>query len=100
MARVELALSALEDLARLKASHSLPADTGERVRRSLRPLERFPRLGVELGGAWEGLRFVLGPWRWLLVVYAYVEDEDRVVIVTFQDGRSSSAATRARTLRP
>jgi plasmid stabilization system protein ParE len=91
VARVELSEAALEDLERLVRTHSLPADTKERLRRSLRPLERFPRLGPELEGRWSGLRFVLGPWRWMLVVYAYLELDDRVVVVTIQDGRSSAA---------
>lgn len=91
MARVELSKSAVEDLDRLIRTHSLPADTKERLRRSLRHLEHFPRLGPELGGRWSGLRFVLGPWRWMLIVYAYLEADDRVVVVTIQDGRSSTA---------
>lgn len=90
MARVELTRSAVEDLDRLIRSHSLPANTKARLKRSLRPLEHFPLIGPALGGRWSGLRFVLGPWRWMIVVYAHVEPEDRVVIVTIQDGRSSS----------
>jgi hypothetical protein len=39
------------------------------------------------------MRFVLGPWRWLLVVYRYEESEDRVLVLTLQDARSSAAAT-------
>jgi plasmid stabilization system protein ParE len=89
LATVELSVTAVEDLDRLIASHSLPADTRERVARSVRPLGRFPRLGPELDGRWSGFRFVLGPWRWMIVVYAYLDDEDRVVVVTIQDGRSS-----------
>ena len=58
----------------------------------MRPLGRFPRLGPELGGRWSGFRFVLGPWRWMLVVYVYFDDDDRVVIVTVQDARSSRVA--------
>ena len=92
MARVELAAAAAEDLDRLIATHSLPGDTKQRFQRSIRPLEQFPLLGPSLGGRWNDFRFVLGPWRWMVVVYAYVEDDDRVVIVTIQDGRSSSAA--------
>jgi plasmid stabilization system protein ParE len=92
VARVELAAAAAEDLDRLISTHSLPEDTKQRVRRSIRPLEQFPFLGASLGGRWSDFRFVLGPWRWMVVVYAYLEDEDRVVIVTIQDGRSSSAA--------
>lgn len=93
MARVELSAAAVGDLARLIASHSLPADTRERVRRSLAPLQRFPLLGPALEGRWTGFRFVLGPWRWMLIVYVYLEDADRVVIVTIQDGRSSHFAS-------
>jgi len=92
MPRVELAAAAVEDLRTLIRTHSLPADTASRVARSLRPLERFPLLGPELTGTWEGFRFVLGPWRWMVILYAYLDDEDRVVIVAIQDGRSSSAA--------
>jgi hypothetical protein len=36
---------------------------------------------------------VLGPWRWMLLVYEHIESEDRVVVLTIQDARSSSAAT-------
>jgi len=92
--RVELAEAAVEDLAGLISTHSLPADTIGRVRRSLQPLERFPRLGAELCGRWAGLRFVLGPWRWLILVYVFLEDEDRVVVVTIQDGRLRPGAGR------
>lgn len=89
MTSVELSVSAVEDLDALITSHSLPDGTRARVARSLRPLARFPLLGPELGGRWSGFRFVLGPWRWMLVVYVYLADEDRVVVVTVQDGRSS-----------
>lgn len=94
MARVELAHAAVEDLDRLIAALSLPADTREHVRRSLEPLAEFPRLGPELTGRWHGTRFVLGPWRWMLLIYEYVESEDRLVVLTIQDARSSSAVTR------
>ena len=93
MARVELARAAVGDLEDLIRTHSLSADTRGRVARSLRALERFPLMGPALGGRWEGLRFLLGPWRWLLLVYVFIESEDRVVVVTIQDARSSTAAT-------
>jgi plasmid stabilization system protein ParE len=93
VARVEFARAAVEDLDRLIATLSLPADTRERVRRSLHPLADFPRVGTELTGRWEGLRFVLGPWRWMLLVYEHHDADDRVVVLTVQDARSSSAAT-------
>lgn len=93
MADVELARVAIEDLERLIAVLNLPSDTRERVRRSLAPLAEFPRLGPELTGRWSGMRFLLGPWRWMLLVYEYDEADDRVVILTIQDARSSAAAT-------
>jgi plasmid stabilization system protein ParE len=93
MARVELAHAAVEDLERLILTHSLPPDTKERVKRSLRPLEDFPYIGAPLAGRWRGFRFLLGPWRWMLIVYEYFEEEQRVVVVTIQDGRSARAAT-------
>jgi hypothetical protein len=89
LARVELTDVAVEDLARLIRTHTLPADTKERVKRSLRSLESFPLIGAPLNGRWDGFRFVLGPWRWMVIVYEYSEDENRVVVATIQDGRSS-----------
>lgn len=93
MASIELTRVAVEDLDRLIAVLTLPADTRDRVRSSLTPLAAFPRLGVELTGRWAGTRFILGPWRWMLIVYEYFEDDDRVVVLTIQDARSSTAAT-------
>ncbi len=97
MASVELAAAAIEDLDGLIRTHSLPADTRARVASSLRVLEHFPLMGPELEGRWAGFRFLLGLWRWLLLVYVYIESEDRVVVVTIQDARSSTAVTAART---
>jgi plasmid stabilization system protein ParE len=93
VAQIELARAAVEDLDRLILTHSLPDDTRRRVRTTLEPLHHFPRLGPELTGRWEGFRFALGPWRWMLLVYTFDEARGRVVIVTVQDARASSAAT-------
>jgi plasmid stabilization system protein ParE len=93
VAQVRLSLAAVEDLELLIVTHSLPPDAKARVARSLSALSRFRRLGRQLDGRWRPFRFVLGPWRWLLVVYAYDEVEDVVLVVTIQDARSSSAAT-------
>jgi hypothetical protein len=95
VAHVELAHAAIEDLEILTRTHSLPADSGARVARSLRALERYPLMGPALTGRWEGFRFLLGPWRWMLLVYVFSEDEDRVIVVTIQDARASTAATGA-----
>jgi plasmid stabilization system protein ParE len=96
MARVVVMPAAAQDLERLIATHSLPADTNERVMRSLRPLGEFPLLGAALAGRWEGLRFVLGPWRWMVIVYVYQRKDDQVSVVTIQDGRSSRAGSGPR----
>ena len=77
-------------------TYSLPPSTIERVRGSLRALAAFPRLGPALGGRWQGLRFVLGPWPWMLLVYSWDEAADQVSVITIQDARSASAATGER----
>jgi plasmid stabilization system protein ParE len=93
VAQVKLSVVAVEDLDRMVLTHSLSADTRDRLRRSLRVLERFPLIGRELEVRWKPYRFVLGPWRWLLIVYVYDQQEDAVLVVTIQDARSSSAPT-------
>ncbi len=92
MASVELTATAVEDLNLLIRSHSLPPDTKARLSRTLRALQAFPLLGASLTERWSGMRFLLGPWRWMIVVYVYIESEERVVVLTIQDGRSSSFA--------
>jgi plasmid stabilization system protein ParE len=93
LSEVRLSLDAVKDLDRMIITHSLPPDTRERVRRSLRPLEQFPRIGRQLEGRWKPLRFILGPWRWMLILYSYEEHDDIVLVVAVQDARSSAAAT-------
>jgi plasmid stabilization system protein ParE len=92
VAEVVVSPAAADDLARLIRTHTLSGDTRERVRRVLRPLATFPRLGAALDGRWQGYRFVLGPWRWLVVVYVFDEELDRVVVVAMVDARSSGWA--------
>jgi hypothetical protein len=96
VARVVVAPAAATDLERLTVTHSLPADALGRVSKSIEPLAQFPLLGASLEGRWDKYRFVLGPWRWMLIVYAYDRGADVVAIVTVQDARSSTAATAAR----
>jgi plasmid stabilization system protein ParE len=97
MARVLLSPAAVESAARLALTHSLPAETAARLGRSIAPLREFPLLGRALeGGVFDGLRFVLGPWRWMVVVYEYDADADEVRILTVEDARSSNAATNYR----
>jgi plasmid stabilization system protein ParE len=96
MTRVLVAPAAAADLTRMIATHSLPSDTAERVRRSIEPLGQFPLLGAPLEGRWLGYRFILGPWRWMVIACVYDEAADVVAIVTIEDGRSPTAATADR----
>jgi len=96
MARVVVTDAAVVDLRELIQSHRLPEDTPERVRRSLRPLEEFPELGAELRGSLAPRRFLLGPWRWMIVVYRYYADRDLVAILAIVDGRSSRSPSASR----
>ena len=93
MAEVVLTPQSLDDVARLIRTHSLPPDTRGRIRRSLAPLGRFPLLGAPLAGRWSGYRFILGPWRWMILVYVHDADTETVAVVTVQDGRSSASPT-------
>lgn len=74
-------------------THSLPADTKARIKRSLRVLKRFPHIGRALDGRWHLMRFILGPWRWMLIIYDYDEASDLVIVLTIQDARSSTTAS-------
>jgi hypothetical protein len=83
----------VDNLDRLIRTHSLPADTRARVRTVLTPLAASPQLGRELEGRWSEHGVLLGSWRWMLLVYRLDPENDRVVVVTIQDARSSTAAT-------
>jgi len=96
LAHVRLSEVAQRNLAELIRSHSLPADTPERVKRSLRPLTRFPLLGAPLEGRWAGYRFLLGPWRWMVIVYVVADTGDLVTVVTIRDGRTAVSPTASR----
>ncbi len=93
MARVVVTETARADLRAMIVTHSLPPSTGTRVRASLAALAEFPEIGPALEGRWQGLRFVLGPWPWMLLVYAWDPEADLVAVVTIQDARTGSAAT-------
>jgi plasmid stabilization system protein ParE len=96
MARVIVAEPARQDLADLVRSHGLPDSTRDRVRRSIEPLAAFPLLGPALVGRWGGFRLILGPWPWMLIIYAYDEGADLVIVVTIQDARSGTSPRSAR----
>jgi len=93
MPAVEVTRQARDELRTLIETRELPADTRDRVAGSLLMLEDFPRAGRQLSGVWRDCRALIGPWGWLIVVYMYIEPEDRVVVIAFHDARTSEAAT-------
>lgn len=92
MPAIEVTRKARDELRTLIETRRLPADTRDRVSRSLLTLEEFPRAGKQLSGVWRDCRAIIGPWGWLIVVYIYIEAEDRIVVVAFHDARTSAAA--------
>jgi plasmid stabilization system protein ParE len=93
VARVIVTPRAVADLRKLVDDLGLPQATFQRVQRSLRMLERFPRAGRALVGRWQGTRFLIGPWPWMVLVYVHDADDDAVFVVAVHDGRSASSAT-------
>ena len=96
MARVIVTPRALDDLHHLIETLGLPDSTLRRVQRSLRILESFPLAGRALTGRWEGVRFLIGPWPWMILLYVHNADDDAVYVVAAHDGRSSTSATHDR----
>lgn len=96
MADVGFTPLAKAELDSIIASHSLPPDSRMRVKNSLAALAEFPQLGAALGGKFQGCRFVLGPWRWMVFVYRWNEPGDSVEILAVQDARMAGSATAQR----
>lgn len=96
MAEIIVSPEAAEALDRLILTHSLPANTKERFKRSVSRLEEFPLMGRALERELAERRFLLGPWRWMIITYRYDEETDQVRILTIEDARTSNAATNLR----
>ena len=96
MAQVVVTPRAQRDVDEAISALNLPDDAWARIGRSLRVLETFPLAGPELAGRWAPVRFVLGPWSWMILLYRYEESSDRVYVVAMHDGRSAASATAAR----
>lgn len=92
MPTIEVTRQARDELRELIKIRQLPPDTRKRVSRVLLTLEEFPRAGKQLFGVWRDCRALIGSWGWLIVVYMYIEAEDRVVVIAFHDARTSAAA--------
>jgi plasmid stabilization system protein ParE len=93
VAQVFVTPRARRDVEEAISTLNLPDHAWARIARSLRTLETFPLAGVELGGNWVPVRFLLGPWPWMLLLYRYEESSDRVDVVAMHDGRSATSAT-------
>ena len=98
MTQLEWSERALSDLHELVPTHHLPADTRDRIESSAKPLERFPRFGPEVGKLPDGaeLHFLIGPWPWLMIIYLYIESEDRIGVVSIEDGRAATSTINRR----
>jgi mRNA-degrading endonuclease RelE of RelBE toxin-antitoxin system len=96
MSDIEVTREARDELRQLIETRRLPDDTRERVSSSLLVLEEFPRAGKKLSGVWRDCRALIGPWGWLIVVYVFLEPEDRVVVIAFHDARTSETAIARR----
>jgi plasmid stabilization system protein ParE len=96
VARVLITPRALDDLHELIEALGLSDSTLRRVQRSLRILESFPLAGRALTGRWAGVRFLIGPWPWLILLYLHDVDDDAVYVVAAHDGRNSTSATQDR----
>jgi plasmid stabilization system protein ParE len=94
--RVVVTHVAARDLRDLIRTRHLLENTMERVGRSIRPLADFQELGGKLGGALAPRRFLLGPWRWMIVVYRFYPERDLVAILAVVDGRTSTSPTANR----
>ncbi len=96
MASILVTPRAQRNLAAVIETHSLPESTLGRFRKSLAQLRQFPLVGAPLPSRKPGLRFVLGPWRWMIIVYRYYEEADEVRIISVQDARSAHSPTTRR----
>lgn len=81
------------------ANLGLPGDTWARIGHSLRLLEDFPLAGRALEGDWSAVRFLLGPWPWMILLYRYDEPSERVFLLAVHDARAATSATAGRSSR-
>ena len=93
MAQVVVTPRAQRDVDEAISAHNLSDDAWGRIGRSLRVLETFPVAGPALAGRWAKVRFVIGPWSWMILLYRYEESTDQVHLVAMHDGRSATSAT-------
>lgn len=92
MAQIFITTEARSDIDAAASTLGLPPSHWNRIAHSLRVLETFPLAGPRLKGRWAPLRFVLGPWPWMVLLYRYDKSADRVFVVAMHDARSGGSA--------
>lgn len=92
MAQVLITAEARRDIDAAASALELPSSHWGRIARSLGVLETFPLAGPRLKGRWAPLRFVLGPWPWMVLLYRYEKSTDRVFVVAMHGARSGGSA--------
>ncbi len=93
MTRVIVTPQAQRDVDEAISALGLPDETWVRIARSSRALETFPLAGPVLAGRWSPIRFVLGPWSWMILLYRYDESSERIYVVAMHDARSATSVT-------
>ncbi len=97
MAQIRVTEEARRNLEELIEVLNLPDDTRPRVRDSLRTLIVAPESGRDLLPPFAPARWVIGPWRWMILVYLYDDATDVATVIAIQDGRSRDAASSTST---
>jgi len=92
VAQIIVTPQAQRDVEAAAAALELPGDRWARIARSLRVLKTFPLAGPKLEGRWAPLRFVLGPWPWMILLYRYDRSSDKVFVIAMHDARSANSA--------
>jgi len=91
MAKIIVTPQAQRDIEAAAIALELPSDSWARIARSLRALKTFPLAGPKLEGHWAPLRFVIGPWSWMILLYRYERASDEVFVVAVLDARSAGS---------
>lgn len=93
MTQIRVTEEARRNLEELIEVLDLPDDTRPRVRDCLRTLIVAPESGRGLLPPFAPARWVIGPWRWMILVYLYDDATDVATVIAIQDGRSRDAAS-------
>lgn len=96
MTEIRVSDAAWSSLEHLAESRSLPSGAKERALEIAEHLGQYPQMGSPLPHAHHDLRYLLGPWPRMILVYAYSTDEDVVTLIGVEDSRQADAVTARR----